>query len=67
MTIYLDDLLIYSGNEVDQEVYLFQIFDNLCEETLFVKHKKCKFGKDSVEYLNHIFRQGHVYMDPSEA
>ena len=54
MTIYLDDLLIYSRSEVEHELHLCQVFDHLCEETLFVKNKKCKFGKDLVEYLGHI-------------
>ena len=54
MTIYLDDLLIYSKSKVEHKVHLCRLFDYLHEETLFAKCKKCKFGKDLVEYLVHI-------------
>ena len=54
MTIYLDDLLIYSKSKAEHKVHLCQVFDHLYEETLFVKRKKCEFGKDLVEYLGHI-------------
>ena len=66
MPIYLDDILIYSGTKAEYKVYLCQVFDHLYKEILFVKCKKCKSGKDSVEYLGHIFGQGHVSMDPSK-
>ena len=66
MTIYLDDLLIYRGSEVDHEVYLCQVFYHLHKETLFVKYKKCELRKDSIEYLGHIVGQGYVHMDPSK-
>ena len=46
MTIYLDDLLIYSKSKAEHEVHLCQVFDYLHEETLFVKHKKCELRKD---------------------
>ena len=53
MTIYLDDLAIYGNSEVKHEVHLRHVFNHLHKEALFVKHKKCKFGKISVEYLGH--------------
>ena len=56
MTIYLDNLLIYSKSKAEHKVHLHQVFDYLYKETLFVKRKKCEFGKDSVEYLGHIVR-----------
>ena len=54
MTIYFNDLLIYSRSKAEHEVHLCQVFDHLCKETLLVKFKDCKFGKDSVEYLGYI-------------
>ena len=54
ITIYLDDLLIYSKSEAEHKVHFCQVCDHLHEETLFVKCKKYEFGKDSVEYLGHI-------------
>ena len=57
LTIYLDDLLIYSKSKVQSMRCIFaKLFDHLCKETLFVKQKKCEFRKDSVEYLGHIVR-----------
>ena len=40
MTIYLDDLLIYSKSKAEHEVHLHRVFDHLYKETLFVKCKK---------------------------
>ena len=54
MTINHDDLLIYSESKTEHEVHLHWVFDHLYEEILFVKHKKCLFRKDSVEYLGYI-------------
>ena len=56
ITIYPYDLWIYSRSEAEHEVHFHQVFDNLHEETLFVKHKKSEFGKDLVEYLGNIVR-----------
>lgn len=33
---------------------------------MFLKHNKCCFGTDKVEYLDHIITQGIVFMDPSK-
>ena len=66
ITIYLDDLLIYSGREAEHEMYFCRVFDHLCEETLFTKCKKRKFGKDLVEYFGHIVGQGHMHMNISK-
>ena len=66
MTIYLDDPLIYSRSKAEHEVYLFCVFDHLCEDTLFVKCKKCEIRKDLVKYLGYIIGQGHKHMDPSK-
>ena len=43
MTIYLDDLLIYSKSKVEHEVHLCLVFDYLHQETLFIKYKNCEF------------------------
>ena len=66
ITIYLDNLLIYSGIKLDYEVYLFWVFDYLHEETFFNKCKKYEFRKDSVEYFSCIVRQAYVSMEPSK-
>ena len=66
MTIYFDNLLIYSKSGVEPKVYLHRVFDHLCKDTLFVKYKMCKFVKDLVEYLGHIVGWGRIHMDPSK-
>ena len=66
VTIYFDDVLIYSGIKAKHGVHLHRMFDCLCEEILFIKCKKCKSGKDSIKYLGNIVRQGHMRMNPSK-
>ena len=66
ITLYLADLLNYSGSKAEHGVHICRLIDPLCKQTLFIKCKKCEFGKDSVKYLGHIVGQGHVAIDPSK-
>ena len=42
------------------------MFEKLCSDKLFAKHKKCFFDKTSVKYLGHIVEVGSLCMDPDE-
>ena len=66
MTVYLDDLLVFSP-DVEQHMHdLRAVFDRLRREKLYVKRKKCYFGKDSVKYLGHIVEAGSIRADPDK-
>ena len=66
LTVYLDDLLVYSASESEHLAHLRIVFARLREHKLRVKISKCEFGKQQVEYLGHIVGHGQVRMDPSK-
>jgi hypothetical protein len=51
---YLDDILIYSKNEMEHLAHLKQVFDRLREHDLKLKRRKCDFFKEELQYLGHL-------------
>ena len=43
--VYLDDILVFSKSEEERERHLSWVFEQLRAHKLFIKHKKCEFGK----------------------
>ena len=64
VTVYLDDVLVFSATEEEHETHLREVFSRLRKHGLFAKRKKCTFGVDCVEYLGHWVRSGERFMDP---
>ena len=64
ITMYLDDILVFSPSEALHEVHLREAFARLRKHGLRAKREKCSFGVNTVEYLGHWVRQGERYMDP---
>ncbi|CCO37816.1 Retrotransposable element Tf2 155 kDa protein type 1 [Rhizoctonia solani AG-1 IB] len=52
--IYLDDILIFSKNEVEHEFHVHEVCQQLETAQLFCKGSKCKFHRTWVEYLGII-------------
>ncbi|KAF8670350.1 hypothetical protein RHS04_08628 [Rhizoctonia solani] len=52
--IYLNDILIYSQNNVDHTKHVHEVLKRLMENQLFCKASKCTFHVTSVEYLGII-------------
>ena len=52
--VYINDILVFSKNEKEHETHLHQVFNILWANKLYAKESKCKFFKESVEYLGHI-------------
>ena len=65
--VYLDDVLVYSNNEVEHEAHLRQVFDWLRKHKLQAKLKKCEFGKSHVKYLGHVVGSGELSVDHEKA
>ena len=63
MTIYLDNILVFSPFIEQYLLDLRAVFEKLRGDKLFVKHKKCFFGKMSVKYLGHIVEVGSLCTD----
>lgn len=62
--VYLDDILIYSGDEAEHERHVREVLERLYEWGLFVKASKCTFFSKSVEFLGFIVTPNGVVMDP---
>ena len=54
VTIYIDDILIYSKDIKDHKQHLEQVLQKLQENKLYAKEPKCQFAKDKVKFLGHI-------------
>ena len=66
MTIYLDDILVFSPTIEQHMLDLRAVFEKLRVEKLFAKCKKCCFGWQWVKYLGHIVEAGSLCTDPNK-
>ena len=51
---YLDDIIIFSKNEVEHLVHLEEVFHCLRQARLKMKHSKCDFFKSEIHYLGQL-------------
>ena len=51
---YLDDIIIFSENELQHLEHLEVVFSRLQEAGLKMKHSKCDFFKSEIHYLGHL-------------
>ena len=51
---YLDDIIIFSKNEVEHLDHLEEVFHQLRQAGLKMKHSKCDFFKSEIHYLGHL-------------
>ena len=63
LTAYLDDLLIYSENELDHEVHVKKVLTRLREAGLQIDIKKCEFHVKRTKYLGFIVGSGGIEVD----
>ncbi len=64
VTIYLDDILIFSKDLNKHRWIVKCILQCLCENKLFLKAEKCEFEVLETEYLGIIISQDSIRMDP---
>ena len=51
---YLDDIIIFSENELEHLEHLEEVFRRLREAGLKMKHSKCDFFNSKIHYLQHL-------------
>jgi len=67
LTAYLDDLLIYSENELDHQLHVEKVLTRLREAGLQVDIKKCEFHVKRTKYLGFIISADGIEVDPEKA
>ena len=63
---YLDDIIIFSDNELEHLEHLEIIFHRLKEAGLKMKHSKCDFFKCKLHYLGHLISADGIRPLPSK-
>jgi len=64
--VYLDDILVFSRNEMEHAQHLKWVFNRLRAHNLRVKQAKCKFGVQEIKYLGHLVTGDGVKPDPAK-
>jgi hypothetical protein len=65
-TVYLDDILIYSENELEHEEHVIKVLQKLREAGLQADIKKCEFGVKRTKYLGFIVTTDGIEVDPDK-
>ena len=66
VVVFIDDILIYSENEVDPVEHLRVILSRLREHQLYAKFSKCEFWLSKVPFLGHILSENGISVDPTK-
>ena len=61
--VFLDEILIYSKNEVKHEEHLWVDLQILREHQLYAKLNKCEFYQSKLQYLSHIISKEGIVVD----
>lgn len=63
VVIYLDDILIFSKNEVEHEKHVREVLRRLREHQLFANPKKCDWHVKEVNFLGFYISENGIRMD----
>ena len=66
VVVFVDDILIYSQLEVDQEDHLRIVLHLLRDHQLYAKFSKCEFWLTEVGFLGHVVSASSVSVDPGK-
>jgi hypothetical protein len=66
VVVFIDDILIYSKNEVEHAKHLRIVLQRLRDHKLYAKFSKCEFWLDSVKFLGHTISRDGISVDPSK-
>jgi hypothetical protein len=54
VVVFIDDILIFSRMEEEQEVHLRSVLEKLREHQLYAKLSKCNFWITDVAFVGHV-------------
>jgi hypothetical protein len=66
VVVYFVDILVYSKSQQDHMEHLYQVFQTLRKQKLYVNLKKCHFLTDSLVFLGYVVSAEGIKMDPSK-
>ncbi|XP_047314542.1 uncharacterized protein LOC124918426 [Impatiens glandulifera] len=64
--VFIEDILIYSRTEEEQQQHLALILQVLTKNHLFAKLSKCEFWLSQIAFLGHIISAKGIVVDPSK-
>jgi len=63
VVIYLDNILIYSEDQLEHKKHVCQVLQQLWDNNLFAKLEKCKFDVNTTNFLGYIISPEGFHMD----
>jgi hypothetical protein len=64
--VFIDDVLVYSKDQVEHANHLRIVLQILREHQLHAKFSKCKFWLDKVEFLGHVITKEEIAVNPNK-
>jgi hypothetical protein len=65
-TVYLDNILIYSENELEHKEHVIKVLQKLRKARLQADIKKYEFGVKQTKYLGFIMTTDNIKVDPDK-
>jgi len=63
MTVFIDDILVYSENELEHKKHIIKVLNRLREAGLQADIRKCKFHVTQTKYLGFIVGVNRIEID----
>ena len=64
--VFIDDILVYSKDKGEHEVYLRVVLETLRQNQLKAKFTKCHLWKKEVKFLSHMVLEKGLLVDPDK-
>jgi Reverse transcriptase (RNA-dependent DNA polymerase) len=66
VTVYMDDILVYSADPARHAEHVRLVFQRLAEHQMYAKRSKCDFVKSEISFLGHIVSTEGLKVDPKK-
>ncbi|KAG8489174.1 hypothetical protein CXB51_017220 [Gossypium anomalum] len=66
VVVFIDDILVYSRDEIEHAEHLKLVLQILLDKQLYAKFSKCEFWLREVSFLGHVVSASGIRVDPSK-
>ncbi|KAK5773358.1 hypothetical protein PVK06_049664 [Gossypium arboreum] len=66
VVVFIDDILVYSRDEIEHTEHLRLVLQILRDKQLYAKFSKCEFWLREVSFLGHVVSASGIRVDPSK-